>query len=50
VVLDLADRKVIGWALSKTMKAKETTVAAFKMAVKNRPVIQPLIFPSDRGI
>jgi putative transposase len=50
VVLDLADRKIIGWALSKTMKAKETTIAAFKMAVKNRPVIQSLIFHSDRGI
>ena len=50
VVLDLADRKVIGWALSKTMKAKDTTVAAFKMAIRNRPVIQPLIFHSDRGV
>lgn len=50
MVLDLADRKVIGWALSKTMKAEETTVAAFKMAVKNRPVIQSLIFHSDRGV
>lgn len=50
VVLDLADRKIIGWALSKTMKAKDTTIAAFKMAVKNRPVVQSLIFHSDRGI
>jgi putative transposase len=50
VVLDLADRKVIGWALSKTMKAKDTTIAALKMAIKNRPVIQSLIFHSDRGI
>jgi putative transposase len=50
VVLDLADRKIIGWALSKTMKAKDTTIAAFKMAVKNRPVIQSLIFHSDRGV
>ncbi len=50
VVLDLADRKIIGWALSRTMKAKDTKVAAFRMAVKNRPVIQPLIFHSDRGV
>jgi putative transposase len=50
IVLDLADRKVIGWALSKTMTAKDTTVAALKMAVKNRPVIRPLIFHSDRGV
>jgi transposase InsO family protein len=50
VVLDLADRKIIGWDLSITMKAKDTTVAALKIAVKNRPVVQPLIFYSDRGI
>lgn len=50
VVLDLADRKVIGWALSKTMTAKDTTVAALKMAIKNSPVARPLIFHSDRGV
>ena len=49
-VLDLADRKVIGWALSETMKAIDTTVAAFKMATANRPVVQPLLFHSDRGV
>ena len=32
------------------MKAKDTTIAALKMAIKKRPVIQPLIFHSDRGI
>ncbi|EMR04525.1 insertion element IS2 transposase InsD [Cesiribacter andamanensis AMV16] len=50
VVLDLADRKIIGWALSETMRAKETTVAALQMAIKNRPVLQELIFHSDRGV
>jgi len=49
-VIDLADRKVIGWALSETMKAVDTTVAAFKMATRNRPVVQPLLFHSDRGV
>lgn len=50
VVLDLADRKVIGWALSTTMKAKHTTVAALRMATRNRPVARELIFHSDRGV
>jgi len=50
VVLDLADRKVIGWALSQTLKAKDTTVAALKMAMGNRAVTQSLIFHSDRGV
>jgi transposase InsO family protein len=49
-IIDLADRKVVGWALSETMKAVETTVAAFKMAIGNRPVVQPLLFHSDRGV
>ena len=48
--MDLADRKVIGWALSETMKASATSVAAFNMAIKNRPVTAELIFHSDRGV
>ena len=51
-VIDLFDRKVIGWAFSKTMKTCETTIPAFKMAMKNRPLEKDkkLIFHSDRGI
>lgn len=49
-VIDLGDRKVIGWALSTTMRAKDTTVAAWKMAVINRPITSALIFHSDRGV
>ena len=49
-VIDLGDRKVIGWALSITMKAVDTTVAAWKMAVINRPITSNLIFHSDRGV
>jgi hypothetical protein len=36
VVLDLFDRKVIGWALSADMDSTHTTIAALKMAFKNR--------------
>jgi putative transposase len=51
-VIDLLHRKVIGWALSSTMMAKDTSVPAFKMALKNSSIKanQPLIFHSDRGI
>lgn len=51
-VIDLFDRKVIGWALSSTMKAGDTAIPAFNMAKCNRPISkeQPLIFHSDRGI
>jgi transposase InsO family protein len=51
-VIDLLHRKVIGWALSSTMMAKDTSVPAFKMALKNSSIKanEPLIFHSDRGI
>lgn len=51
-VIDLYDRKVIGWALSETMKASKTTIPAFNMAKCNRPLQenQTIIFHSDRGI
>lgn len=49
-VIDLADRMVIGWSLSMDLTAKNTSVAALKMAVKNRSVKQGLIFHSDRGV
>lgn len=49
-VIDLADRKVIGWSLSTDMTAKSTSVEAIKMAIRNRGVKDGLIFHSDRGI
>lgn len=49
-VIDLADRKVIGWAQSDNMSARDTSIAAWKMAVNNRPVEQGLLFHSDRGV
>jgi transposase InsO family protein len=49
-VLDLFDRKVIGWAFSEDMTAEHTTVRAFGMAVINRPPRPGLIFHSDRGV
>lgn len=50
VVLDLFDRKVIGWSLSEDMTAENTAIKAWRMAVKNRPPVDKLVFHSDRGI
>jgi transposase InsO family protein len=50
VVLDLCDRKVIGWALSAGMEAVHTAIPALDMAVKNRRPRTGLIFHSDRGV
>lgn len=49
-VIDLGDRKIIGWALSVTMKAIDTVIPAFKMARRRRPITGELIFHSDRGV
>ena len=50
VIIDLADRQVIGWALSRGMSTEETILAAWKMAINHRPITeQGLIFHSDRG-
>lgn len=32
IILDLADRKIIGWALSSTMKAVDTVIPVWEMA------------------
>jgi transposase InsO family protein len=50
IIVDLFDRKVIGWALSSTLDTVSTTIAALKMAVKNRTPLEGLIFHSDRGV
>ena len=50
VIIDLYDRAVVGWSLSKGLSAKHTVVAAWKMATTNRRITQPIIFHSDRGI
>jgi hypothetical protein len=44
IIMDLYDRKVIGWALSKSMKAAETIIPAWQMAIKKRPIERNLIF------
>jgi len=50
IIMDLFDRKIIGWSLSKGMSCKETTLPAWQMAVKNREITKDLIFHSDKGV
>lgn len=49
-VIDLGDRRVIGWQVSTTLTASDTVVAAWRKAIRNRPVDQSLMFHSDRGV
>ncbi|WBL24252.1 IS3 family transposase [Zunongwangia sp. HGR-M22] len=50
VIIDLFNRKVIGWALSDTLNTEDTIIKAWQMAIKNTTLTQPLIFHSDQGI
>jgi transposase InsO family protein len=50
VVLDLYDRKVIGWALSADMETVHTTIPAVNTAFSNRKACEGLIFHLDRGV
>jgi putative transposase len=49
-IIDLYDRKVIRWAMGEGISAKETVIASWRMAIKNRPVRDKLIYHSDRGV
>lgn len=49
-VIDLADRKVIGWSLSEDMTTENTIMKAWLHARSNRTIYPGLIFHSDRGV
>lgn len=49
-IIDLGDRKIIGWRLSRSLRATDTVIPAWRSAVATRPVTQPLIFHSDQGV
>ena len=49
IVMDLADQKIIGWALNIILKVWDMSVAAWRMVIKNRPIIASLLFHSDQG-
>lgn len=50
VIIDLADRKVVGWSLSRDLTAENTVLKAYFAARRNRKVMSGFIFHSDRGI
>jgi len=52
IYMDLYDRAIVGWALSKDMTVINTTIAALQKAFKNRtiPKGQSLMIHSDRGV
>jgi len=49
-IIDLADRKVVGWTLSEDMTTENTIMKAWVTARRNRAIIDGFIFHSDRGV
>lgn len=49
-VMDLADRQIIGWALSEDLSAQHTSLAALAQAVCRRGSPSNLLFHSDQGV
>jgi len=51
VVIDLFDRKVVGWAMSESLRAQDTSIPALQMAISEQSITKKhkLLFHSDRG-
>lgn len=50
IILDLFNRRIVGWALSERMHSQVTTIAALEDAVCREHPAPRLIFHSDRGV
>lgn len=50
VIIDLADRAVVGWNLSEDMTTENTVVKAWNHARNNRTIVPGFLLHSDRGV
>lgn len=48
VIIDLFNRKVVGWSMSDNLTSEGTIITAWNMAVKSNVITEQLIFHSDR--
>ena len=49
-IMDLADRKIVGWTLSDDMAVENTILKAWLLARRTRKITNNHIFHSDRGV
>ena len=49
-IMDLADRKIIGWSLSENMTTENTVLKVWICARRTRAINAKCIFHSDRGV
>jgi len=48
-IIDLADRRVVGWSLSQDMTTENTVLKAWSRARRYRDIVDGFVFHSDRG-
>ncbi len=49
-IIDLYNRKVIGWSMSNRLTTNTTTIPALQYALRENQPLEGLIFHSDRGV
>lgn len=49
VIIDLFNRKVVGWSMSDNLATEDTIISVWHMVVKSNAITDELIFHSDRG-
>ena len=49
VIIDLFNRKVVGWAMSDNLSTEATIIPAWNMVIKDNKITEELISHSDRG-
>ena len=49
-IIDLADRKIVGWSLSEDMTTDNTVIKAYLSAINTGSIAEEFIFHSDRGV
>ena len=49
VIIDLFQRRVVGWSMSESLSTDDTIIPAWDMAIKSSTITEELIFHSDRG-
>ena len=50
IIIDLSNRKVVGWCVSDDVTTESTVVKAWISERNNRSIIDGFIFHSDRGV
>ena len=48
-IIDLFNRKIVGWSMSDNLTTKDTIISSWDMAVKSNIIKEKLIIHSDRG-